>query len=84
MRLQNQLEVAARADTIAIRRFGVARNRYLIGKVDITSLLLAQESQNSARKNYYTTLQLLWLTYYDLKRSALWDFELNRPIMLPK
>ncbi|HDR04778.1 MAG TPA: TolC family protein [Candidatus Marinimicrobia bacterium] len=82
LRLQKQLEVAARADTIAIRRFDVARNRYLIGKVNITSLLLAQESQNSARKNYYTSLQLLWLSYYDLKRSALWDFELNKPITI--
>jgi outer membrane protein TolC len=81
-RLQNQLEIAAKADTIAIRRFDVARNRYLIGKVDISSLLLAQESQNNARKNYYTSLQMLWLTYYDLKRSALWDFELNKPLTL--
>ena len=36
--LQQQVRIAGKADTVAARRFDVAKNRYLIGKIDITQV----------------------------------------------
>lgn len=75
MQLQEQVRLAARADTIARRRFEVTKNRYLIGKIDITNMFIAQNEKDAARRNYIQTLRRYWTAYYNLRRITLYDFE---------
>lgn len=72
--LQQQLLLSAKADTIGDRQFEVTKNRYLIGRVDITNLLRAQQEKDAARKSYIQNLRSYWLAYYRLKRLTLADF----------
>jgi len=72
--LQASLDISAKADTIAQRRYEMAKNRYLIGKIDITNLTIAQQEKDEALINYLQTLQQYWLAWYSLRRSTLFDF----------
>ena len=51
------------------------RRRFIIGKSDISSLTLALNRQQEARKNYIQALQNYWLNYYKIRKLTLHDFE---------
>jgi outer membrane protein TolC len=78
--LRDQVELAKISDEIADRRYNVAKNRYLIGKIDVTNLFIAQNEKDSARRSYIQALRNYWTGYYNLRRLTLFDFENNRPI----
>lgn len=78
--LQAQLLIAAKSDTIAQKRYFVAKNRYLLGKISITDLGLAQSDKDQALIDYVRTLQQYWVAYYRLRRATLYDFEINQKI----
>ena len=79
--LMEQLLLSAKADTIAGRRFEVAKNRYLIGKIDITNLFLAQREKDQAKRNYINTQRNFWLALYRLRQLTLYDFQNETPII---
>lgn len=79
--LQTQVDVAAKADTVAQRRFDVSKDRYLIGKIDIPNLFLAQSEKDNARRARIQMLWDYWSTYYRLRRLTLYDFESNRALV---
>lgn len=51
------------------------RQRFIIGKTDVSSLTLALNRQQEARRNYIAALQSYWQNYYKLRRLTLHDFE---------
>jgi len=79
--LQFQVGISAKADTMAQRRFEVSKDRYLIGKIDVTNLFLAQNEKDSARRSRIQTLWDFWAGYYRLRRLTLYDFEANSRLM---
>ncbi|MFA5667993.1 MAG: TolC family protein [Balneolaceae bacterium] len=78
--LKQQVEIAAISNDIGDRRYDVSKNRYLIGKIDITNLFIAQNEKDSAQRNYIQALRNYWTGYYNLRRLTLYDFELDAPI----
>lgn len=80
--LQSQVDLARISDEIADRRYEVAKNRYLIGKIDVTNLFIAQNEKDSARRSYIQALRNYWTGYYNLRRLTLYDFERNAPIVM--
>lgn len=72
--LKNSLRLVALADTIAQKRFQFLRDRYQIGKTDITTLTFAQLEKDNALVNYLQTLSNYWTAYYRLRRLTLYDF----------
>lgn len=78
--LNLQVVVSAKADTMAQRRFDVSKDRYLIGKIDVTNLFLAQNEKDSARRQRVQTLWDFWSAHYRLRRLTLYDFLENRPV----
>lgn len=72
-----------RADTIAQRRFSVAKNRYMIGKIDLTTLQIAQNEKDNARARYIQTLSSYWAGFFRLRRLTLYDFEKQQPLSIP-
>jgi outer membrane protein TolC len=78
--LKGQVELAEISDNIAERRYDVSKNRYLIGKIDITNLFIAQNEKDSARRNYIQALRYYWSGYYNLRRLTLYDFAKDQPI----
>lgn len=75
-----QLTIARKADTISIKRYEVAKQRFLLGKVDITDLNLASTEQDRARRGYVQALRNYWLSYFRLRKLTLYDFENQRPL----
>jgi outer membrane protein TolC len=73
--LRKQVAVAAKSDTIAQRRFDVAKDRYLIGKIDIPNLFLAQSEKDNARRANVQTLWDFWSAHYRIRRLTLYDYE---------
>ena len=72
--LQLQIEITKKSDEVALQRYKVAQNRYLIGKIDITNLNIALTEKDSAKRGYLAALKSFWLAYYDLRRLTLYDF----------
>lgn len=80
LNVQDQVAVSARSDTVATRRFLVAKERYLIGKIDITDLFQAQNEKDSTRRTYIRTLRDYWTAYYTIRRMTLHDFVADLPL----
>jgi outer membrane protein len=77
---RRQLLTSAKADTVAAKRFEVAKNRYVIGKIDIGALYIAQSEKDQARLAYVQSLSGFWGSYYRLRRVTLYDFATDREI----
>lgn len=74
------LQIAAKADTVAAKRYEVAYNRYLIGVIDVDALFLAQNEKDQALIAFIQQLRGYWQAHYRLRRLTLFDFERGQPI----
>ena len=79
--LGKQVVIAMKSDTIAQRRFDVAKDRYLIGKIDVPNLFLAQSEKDNAKRANVQTLWDYWSTYFRVRRLTLYDFETGQPLV---
>jgi outer membrane protein TolC len=82
--LRDQLIISQKADEIADKRYEIAKNRYLIGKVDITDLNLALRDKDAAKEAYIQSLRDFWLSYYTLRFLTLYNFEENVTLYDPE
>lgn len=76
----SQLATAAKADTIAQKRYEVTKERYLIGKITITDLNIAQAEKDRARFDHINALRAYWVSYYTVRSLTLYDFIKKQPI----
>jgi Outer membrane efflux protein len=77
---RRNLDLSAKADTVAGRRFEVAYNRYVIGRITIDNLYIAQSEKDQALTAYVQALRGYWVSHYALRRATLFDFETGRRI----
>lgn len=78
--LKQQVKLSAKADTVAAKRYDVAKKRYLIGKIDLNTLFIAQSEKDAALRNYIQTLRNYWASFYRLRRLSLYDIIDNKKI----
>lgn len=71
----NQVQNSAKADTIAQMGFDVTMRRFKIGKLDVTKLNIARNDLESAKRAYINSLRKYWISYYQIRQLALYDFE---------
>jgi len=72
--LRLSIEITKKSDQVALERYKVSQNRYLIGKIDITNLNIALTEKDGAKRSYIQALKSFWTAYYDLRRLTLYDF----------
>ena len=77
---KNQTSIAAKADLVAQKRYEVTRQRYLIGKIAITDLNIAQTEKDAASKAYIEALRNYWVYFYTLRQLTHYDYFNNREI----
>ena len=77
---RRSLALSAKADTVAGRRFDVAYQRYVIGRITVDILYTAQSEKDAALSQFVSALRAYWIGYYGLRRSTLYDFETGQPI----
>ncbi|HET8860673.1 TolC family protein [Marivirga sp.] len=75
--LRDQVAITQKADDISQRRYNIAKNRYLIGKISITDLSIALTEKDQAKRDYISSLGNFWQAYYNLRQLTLYDFENN-------
>jgi outer membrane protein len=77
---RRKVALAAKADTVAQKRYDITVKRYLIGKIDITDLNIAVQEKDRARQDYFRALGDFWNSWLELRRKTLYDFEKNKSI----
>ncbi len=80
--LRHQIDISKKSDEVALKRYVVAQNRYLIGKMDITNLNNALVEKDNAKRSYIDALKTFWTAYYDLRAMTLYDFAEKRLLYL--
>lgn len=76
----DQLRIAAKADTIAQKRYDVTKERYLIGKIDVLDLNISMQEKDLAKRGYIAALRNYWNSFYTVRRLSLYDFENDKPL----
>ena len=79
---RDQVKITEVADDIAQRRYDIAKQRYLIGKIDITDLSIALREKDEARRRYIESLRDFWLNYYEVRMLTLYDFAVGKALLL--
>lgn len=74
------LAISAKADTVAAKRFEVAYNRYVIGRIAIDNLYMAQAEKDQALSQFVQAARGHWLAHFRLRRLTLYDFAAGRRI----
>src|SRR5262249_17890856 len=58
-------------------------NRYVIGRISIDNLYIAQNEKDQALNQFVQALRGYWQAHYRLRRATLYDFETGQPIPSP-
>lgn len=74
---RQKLIIAAKSDTIALKRYEITVKRYMIGKIGITDLNIALNEKDAARLSFVQALRNFWNAYFEIRRKTLYDFEKN-------
>ncbi len=71
----DQVRIAAKADTVAQKRYNVTKERFYIGKIDVLELNIALRDKDAATRNYISAMQNYWSYFYNIRRLTLFDFQ---------
>ena len=77
---KKQLVVKKRANEVAEKRFFVTKQRYLLGKILITDLQIAQQEKDRALINYINSIRSFWVSYYNVRKLTHYDYDKNMVI----
>jgi outer membrane protein TolC len=78
--LRERLKIGIKSDEIAQKRYNISQQRYLIGKISITDLVIALQEKDQAKRAYVEALRDFWRAYFEIRQLTLYDFENNVPI----
>jgi len=76
----DQVRIAAKADTVASKMYEVTKQRFLIGKIDVLELNNADTKKDSNRRAYIEALNNFWTYFYNMRSLALFDFVNRKPL----
>jgi outer membrane protein TolC len=77
---RRNVALLAKADTVGQKRFEVAYNRYVIGRIAIDNLYIAQTEKDQALTSFVQGLRGYWQAHYWLRRVTLFDFATGQVI----
>ena len=78
--LKDQLVTAEEADNVAGNGYEIALKKFQNGDLSITELNIALAEREGAKRDYISSLQTYWTSYYNLRILTLYDFELKQKI----
>jgi outer membrane protein TolC len=77
---KSQVEIAAKSDTVAMKRYEVTKQRFLIGKIAVLDLNDADSRKDQNKRAYLQSLQDYWNYFYNIRSITLFDFINRRPL----
>ncbi len=70
----DQLRIAAKADTIGQNRYEVSKQRFLIGRISVLDLKDANQEKDLATRAYVAALKNYWTYFFNLRSLTLFDW----------
>jgi len=77
---KSQVAIAAKSDTVAMKRYEVTKQRFLIGKIAVLDLNDADSRKDQNRRAYVMSLQNYWNYFYNIRSLTLFDFINRKPL----
>jgi len=77
---KSQVEIAAKSDTVAMKRYEVTKQRFLIGKIAVLDLNDADSRKDQNKRAYLQSLQDYWNFFYNIRSLTLYDFINKKPL----
>jgi outer membrane protein TolC len=77
---KNQVAIAAKSDTVAMKRYEVTKQRFLIGKIAVLDLNDADTRKDQNKRAYLQSLQDYWNFFYNIRSLTLFDFINKKPL----
>jgi outer membrane protein TolC len=77
---KSQVSIAAKSDTVAMKRYEVTKQRFLIGKIAVLDLNDADSRKDQNKRAYVQSLQDYWSFFYNLRSITLFDFINKQPL----
>lgn len=78
--MKEQIKLTAEAERIAVEKYKIASERYVLGNLSITDLSIAFQENDRAKRDYVTSMRDFWTAFYQLRYLSLFDFEKNQKI----
>jgi len=75
-----QVAIAAKSDTVAMKRYEVTKQRFLIGKIAVLDLNDADSRKDQNKRAYVQALQDYWNFFYNIRSLTLFDFIGHKPL----
>ena len=75
-----QVAIAAKSDTVAMKMYEVTKQRFLIGKIAVLELNNADTKKDQNRRAYVQSLQDYWNFFYNIRSLSLYDFLKKKPL----
>ena len=77
---KSQVAIAAKSDTVAMKRYEVTKQRFLIGKIAVLDLNDADSRKDENKRAYLQSLQDYWNYFYNMRSLTLFDFINRKPL----
>jgi outer membrane protein TolC len=77
---QVQLQIIERTKELSAKRYDMARERFIVGKIDFLDYSVAQNEKDRSKIDYIQALQRNWQKYYEIRKVTLFDFLQDRKI----
>ncbi len=76
----DNVRIAAKADTVAQKMYEVTKQRFLIGRIDVLELNNADTKKDQNKRAYIQSLQDYWTYFFNIRSITLYDFINDKPL----
>lgn len=78
--LQQELVLSSEIQAVAKERFEISEKSFVLGAINTTELILAQQERDQASRAYILSIRDFWQAWFDLRQLTLYDFENGRDL----
>ena len=75
------IELIEQAQGIAMERFEISKERFLMGNISTTEYTLSLRSKDEMLRTYTSAMRDYWYAHYRLRSATLFDFDKNEKIV---
>lgn len=73
--LKDQIQTAREADKVAENGYQIALKKFQNGEISITDLNISLSERESAKRDYISSIEKYWESFYTIRILTLFDFE---------
>lgn len=78
--IKTQIETAYEADKVAENGYLISLKRFQNGEISITDLNISLSEREAAKRDYISSLENYWKSYFMIRILTLFDFEMDKKI----